>query len=99
MDINNFILIIIMIIFTTWIWIKSINICPKSFHNEYLILTKKHNDAIKERNKYKRLLEMQYEQIVFDNNTTSIPNNTSIDFAAISKKLNNNTNSKFALYE
>ena len=43
MDLNHFIFIIFMITITVWVWLKSLNTCPKSFLNEYNIFKKKYN--------------------------------------------------------
>lgn len=108
MDINNFIIIIIMITFTVWIWVKSLNLCPKSFHSEYLILTKKYNTLIKEKNKYKKMIKnqdstsddnYQIDEYTDMNNFNQKTNNVPDEFSIISNRLNNSSNpGKFATF-
>ena len=56
LDLYQFIFLIFMITFTSWIWMKSIISCPQSFSDEYIILHKKYNQIIDEKNKLIKIL-------------------------------------------
>lgn len=51
LDIYHFIFLIIMISATAWVWIRSLSVCPKTYSDEFVILTHKYNKLLKDNSK------------------------------------------------
>lgn len=50
-EFNQFIILITLIIYTVWIWVKSLNVCPPSFSEQYITLHQKYTNLLKEKEK------------------------------------------------
>lgn len=56
LDFSQLLFLIAMISITAWVWMRSLATCPKSFSDEYIVLHKKYNHIVEERDKMKDAL-------------------------------------------
>ena len=57
LDLYHFVFLILLISSTAWVWIRSLNICPKTYSDEYVMLNHKYNKLLKEKKKIEATLQ------------------------------------------
>lgn len=57
MEFNQFIILLVLISFTVWIWVKSLSAtsCKSNLSDEYITLHQKYNKLLKEKNQLEML--------------------------------------------
>lgn len=55
-EFTQLVLLLCLVIYTSWVWCKSFNVCPKNYSEEYIALHQKYTDLLKEHKKTKSFM-------------------------------------------